>query len=87
MEQGLGHFFITSSSSDLFDETDLEQYLFKQVNSIANHSCNIDRLTETLRCTSDGVKENGGSLQLDSNSNQRLYKLIFTTFLLDVQQL
>ena len=28
-EKGLGHFFITSSSSHFFDKTDLEPYLFK----------------------------------------------------------
>ena len=29
VEQGLGHFFITSSSFHFFDETNLGQYLFK----------------------------------------------------------
>ena len=28
MEKGLGHFFVTSSSSHFFNKTDFEQYVF-----------------------------------------------------------
>ena len=33
VEQGLGHFFITSSRSHFLNETDFEQYLLKEKKS------------------------------------------------------